>query len=163
MSESSVEARDGRDATTKRVTRAIAIQAAAVSGAVHLLWAWPRLGDPSDPRPYVFLLGGAFAVGVAVATLRAPEYRRLYALGAGTLAGFLLGYVGWYGAAAASALATDPLAIVAKAAEVVGVAAFLALYRLAPPTSVVLERRNETKSAEKTGDNEDPTSGRSDS
>lgn len=130
-----------RDAPRKRVLRIIAVQAAALSAAVHLLWAWSRLGDPADPRPYVFLLGGAFTVAVAVATLRAPEYRRLYALGAGTLSAFLLGYVGWYGAAAPAALASDPLAIVAKGAELVGVGAFLGLYRLAPPTSVVLERR----------------------
>ena len=135
------EASAGRDAPKKRVLRVIAVQAAVLSAAVHLLWAWPRLGDPPDPRPYAFLLGGAVIVAIAVATLRAPEYRRLYALGAGTLAAFLLGYVGWHGAAAASALASDPLAIVAKGSEVVGVAAFLGLYRLAPPTEVVLERR----------------------
>ena len=135
---------DGRDAPRKRAVRAVGAQAAVLSAAVHFLWAWPRLGAPSDPRPYVFLLGGAFTVAVAVATLRAPEYRRLYALGAGTLAAFLLGYVGWYGAAAPAALASDPLAIVAKGAELVGVGAFLALYRLAPPTSVVLDRRAES-------------------
>ncbi|OYR51962.1 hypothetical protein, partial [Halorubrum sp. Ea8] len=118
---------DARDAPRKRVVRAVAVQAAVLSAAVHLLWAWPRLGGQGDPRPYVFLLGGAFTVAVAVATLRAPEYRRLYALGAGTLAAFLLGYVGWHGAAAGSAIAGDPLAIVAKGAELVGVAAFLAL------------------------------------
>jgi hypothetical protein len=134
----------GRGATKKRVLRTIAVQAAALSAAVHLLWAWPRLSDPADVRPYAFLLGGAFAVAVAVATLRAPEYRRLYALGAGTLAAFLLGYVGWHGAATPSALASDPLAIVAKGAEVVGVAAFLVLYRLAPPTSVVLARQGDS-------------------
>ncbi|MFC7187686.1 hypothetical protein [Halorubrum yunnanense] len=130
----------GRDAPRKRVLRMVAVQAAGLSAAVHLLWAWPRLGDPADVRPYAFLLGGAFTVAVAVATLRAPEYRRLYALGAGTLGAFLLGYVGWYGAEVASTLAADPLAIVAKGAEVVGVAAFLGLYRLAPPTKAVLER-----------------------
>jgi hypothetical protein len=132
----------GRDAPKKRVLRVVAVQAGVLSAAVHLLWAWPRLGGPPDPRPYAFLLGAAVTVAVAVATLRAPEYRRLYALGAGTLAAFLLGYVGWHGATAASALASDPLAIVAKGSELVGVAAFLGLYRLAPPTEVVLERRN---------------------
>jgi hypothetical protein len=138
------EAYAGRDAPRKRVLRVLAVQATALSAAVHLLWAWPRLGSPPDSRPYAFLLGGAFAVAVAVGTLRAPEYRRLYALGAGTLAAFLLGFVGWHGAAAPSALASDPLAIVAKGAEVVGVAAFLGLYRLAPPTSVVLARREDS-------------------
>lgn len=155
----------GRDAPRKRAIRTVAIQAAVLSAAVHLLWAWPRLGDSTDPRPYVFLLGGAFTVAVAVATLRAPEYRRLYALGAGTLAAFLLGYVGWHGAGVASALAADPLAIVAKGAELVGVCAFLALYRLAPPTSVVLERRGGGAGGDDAGDGdvrggEEPDDGR---
>jgi len=133
----------GRDAPRKRVLRAVAVQAAALSATVHFLWAWPRLGEPADARPYVFLLGGVFTVAIAVGTLRAEEFRRLYALGAGTLAAFLVGYAGWHGSGAAAALASDPLAIVGKGAEVVGVVAFLALYRLAPPTSVVVERWKE--------------------
>ena len=163
MSASNTEEHSGRETVKKRVVRMLAAQAAALSAAVHLLWAWPRLGDSADPRPYVFLLGGAFTVGVAVATLRAPEYRRLYALGAGTLASFLLGYVGWYGAAAAATLAGDPLAIVAKGAEFVGVTAFLGLYRLAPPTSVALARRGDSV-GEGSGpsDNDGPDGGRSD-
>ena len=131
----------GRDAGHKRVLRAVAAQTAVLSAAVHLLWAWPRLAEPTDPRPYVFVLAAVFTVFVAVATLKADEYRRLYALGAGTLTAFLLGYVGWHGPEAAAALAADPLAIVGKGAELVGVVAFLTLYRLAPPTSVVVERR----------------------
>ena len=131
----------GREAPEKRILRAVAAQAAVLSAAVHFLWAWPRLGEGGDPRPYVFVLGGAFAITVAVATLRAGEYRRLYALGAGTLLAFLVGYVGWHGTDVTEAIAADPLAIVAKAAEVVGIVAFLELYRLAPPTGVVLERR----------------------
>jgi hypothetical protein len=146
MNASTADGYSGREATTKRVGRMVAAQAAALSAAVHLLWAWPRLGTGGDPRPAVFVLGGVFTVAVAVATLRAPEYRRLYALGAGTLAAFLLGYVGWYGSAVGTALAGDPLAIVAKGAELVGIVAFVALYRLAPPTSVVLERRGDTTS-----------------
>ncbi len=130
-----------RNTGRKRALRAVAAQAAVLSAAVHLLWAWPRLGDPGDPRPYVFLLGGAFTVTVAAATLKADEYRRLYALGAGTLLAFLLGYVGWHGTAVASVIVGDPFAIVGKAAEIVGMLAFVALYRLAPPTSVVIERR----------------------
>ena len=132
----------GRDAPKKRLLRSVAAQAAVLSAAVHFLWAWPQLGDPSDLRPYVFVLGGAFTVLVAVATLRADEYRRLYALGAGTLSAFLSGYVGWHGVGTATAIAADPLAIVGKTAEIVGVVAFLGLYRLAPPTSVVVERQS---------------------
>ncbi|MBP1922650.1 hypothetical protein J2751_001663 [Halorubrum alkaliphilum] len=133
---------DGRDAAHKRVLRAVAAQAAVLSAAVHLLWAWPQLAEPADPRPYVFVLGAVFTVLVAAATLKADEYRRLYALGAGTLSAYLLGYVGWHGGEVAAALVGDPLAIVGKGAELVGVVAFLALYRLAPPTNVVVERRN---------------------
>lgn len=136
-----------RDAAHKRVLRAVAAQAAVLSAAVHLLWAWPQLAEPADPRPYVFVLGAVLTVLVAAATLKADEYRRLYALGVGTLAAFLLGYVGWHGAETATVLVTDPLAIVGKAAELVGVAAFLALYRLAPPTSVITERRSSGEEA----------------
>ena len=138
----------GRDAPRKRLLRAVAAQTAALSATVHFLWAWPRLAEPADARPYVFLLGGTFTVAIAVATLRGDEYRRLYALGAGTLAAFLVGYAGWHGGGTAAALASDPLAIVGKGAEVVGVAAVLALYRLAPPTNVVLERREEAGKAD---------------
>jgi hypothetical protein len=134
---------DGR----KRLLRGVAVQAAALSAAVHLLWAWPRLADPVDPRPYLFVLAAGFTTIVAVATVRADEYRRLYALGAGTLAVYLVGYAGWHGRATATALAADPLAIVGKVAEAVGVVAFLGLYRLAPPTSVVVARRRERTGA----------------
>ncbi|GAB7009813.1 hypothetical protein [Halorubrum trueperi] len=147
----------GRDAPRKRLLRSVAVQAAALTAAVHLLWAWPRLGDPPDPRPYAFLLGAAVTVAVAVATLRADEYRRLYALGAGTLLAFLVGFLGWHGGSAQSALAGDPLAIVAVGAEVVGIVAFLALYRFAPPTSAVVERQNNSETngdGEASGDGE---------
>ncbi len=136
--------RDGR----KRVLRAVAVQAAALSAAVHLLWAWPRLVGPADPRPYLLVLAGTFTAIVGAATLRADEYRRLYALGAGTLTAYLLGYVAWHGGGTIAALAVDPLAIVGKAAEASGVIAFLALYRLAPPTAVVVARRRERGEAD---------------
>jgi len=153
----------GRDTAKKRLLRSVAAQAAVLSAAVHFLWAWPQLGAPDDLRPYVFVLGGGFTVLVAVATLRADEYRRLYALGAGTLSAFLSGYVGWHGAEAAAALVADPLAIVGKTAEVVGVVAFLGLYRLAPPTSVVIKRQRRRTNDDESRDNaasgggDDPT------
>ena len=156
----------GRNAPRKRVLRGVAVQTAAVAAAVHLLWAWPRLGSPPDARPYLFLAGSALAVAVAVATLRAGEYRRLYALGAGTLATFLGGFVAWHGTGAVAALAAEPLAVAAAAVEAVGVAAYLALYRLAPPTSVVVERRRggeagteEAETAEREGSEEERTGG----
>lgn len=131
----------GRNTPGKRALRAVAAQAAVLSAAVHFLWAWPRLSDPADPRPYVFVLGGVFIALIAAATLKADEYRRLYALGAGTLSGFLFGYIGWHGSEVAGVLLADPLAIVSKSAELVGVVSFILLFRLAPPTSVVVERR----------------------
>ncbi|GAA0724897.1 hypothetical protein J2744_002710 [Halorubrum trapanicum] len=141
--ESAREASEGRNTPRKRILRGIAVQTAVVAAAVHLLWAWPRLGSPPDARPYFFIAGSALAVAVAVATLRAGEYRRLYALGAGTLGTFLGGFLAWHGTGAAAALAAEPLAVAAAVVEVVGVGAYLALYRLAPPTSVVVERQRE--------------------
>ena len=145
-----------RDSPKKRLLRGIAVQTAVVAGAVHLLWAWPRLGSPPDARPYFFVAGSALAVAVGVATLRADEYRRLYALGAGTLGAFLGGFLAWHGADAQAALAADPLAVVAAVVEVVGIAAFLALYRLAPPTSVVVERREREENEAKSEDGAEP-------
>ena len=142
-SDGSDATRRGRDTRRKRLLRGVAVQTAVVAAAVHLLWAWPRLGSPPDARPYFFLAGSALAVAVAVATLRAGEYRRLYALGAGTLGAFLLGFFAWHGRDAAAALSAEPLAVAAVIVEVVGVGAYLALYRLAPPTSVVVERRRD--------------------
>ncbi|MEZ3165258.1 hypothetical protein ABNG03_09245 [Halorubrum sp. RMP-47] len=133
----------GRDTARKRLLQWVAVQATVVAAAVHLLWAWPRLGSPPDARPYLFVAGSALAVTVAVATLRAGEYRRLYALGAGTLGTFLGGFLVWHGTGAAAALAAEPLAVVAAIVEVVGFAGYLALFRLAPPTSVVVDRRRE--------------------
>ena len=132
-----------RNDPKKRLLRGVAVQTTTVAAAVHLLWAWPRLGSPPDARPYFFLAGSALAVAVAVATFRAGEYRRLYALGAGTLGAFLGGFIAWHGADAPAALAAEPLAVAAAVVEVVGIGAFLALYRLAPPTSVAVERRRE--------------------
>ena len=135
-----------RAALGKRVLRITAAQAAVVSAAAHLLWAWPRLAAPTDARPYVFVLAAVVTVLVAAATLRADEYRRLYALGAGTLLGLLVGYGVWHGADAVTALAAEPLAIVAVAAELVGTAAFAALYRSAPPTTIVVARGTDLES-----------------
>jgi hypothetical protein len=139
----------------------VAVQAAATSAAAHLLWAWPRLAgaSPPDPRPYVFVLAAVFTAVVAAATLRADEYRRLYALGAGTLATYLVGYAGWHGGTTVAALTTDPLAIVGKAAEIVGVLAFVGLYRLAPPTSVVVARRTDGDPGRGEAGRDDPEPG----
>ena len=133
----------GRDTRSKRFLRGVAVQTAVAAAAVHLLWAWPRLAAPPDPRPYLFVSGSALAVAVAAATLRGGEYRRLYALGSGTLGAFLVGYLAWHGEDAPATLSADPLAIAAAVVELVGIGAYLALYRLAPPTSVAVERRRD--------------------
>ncbi|PHQ45706.1 hypothetical protein DJ68_11365, partial [Halorubrum sp. C3] len=69
MSDGSDSDVSGRNTPKKRLLRGIAIQTAAVAAAVHLLWAWPRLGSPPDARPYFFVAGSALAAAVAVATL----------------------------------------------------------------------------------------------
>lgn len=125
-----------------RVVRALAVQATLVVAGVHLLWAALRFGAADDIRPHLFVVSGVFLVIIAAAVFRGAHYRRLYVLGAGVLGAHLLGYVYWHGVeAVASALLGDPLAIVAKFAEVVGIGAFLVLFVLAPPTSVAAARR----------------------
>ncbi|WP_256402109.1 hypothetical protein [Halorubrum salinum] len=141
MSDETDASTAGHDSQIKRILRGVAVQTAVAAAAIHLLWAWPRLAAPPDARPYLFVTGSALAVAVAAATLRGGEYRRLYALGAGTLGTFLVGYLAWHGADAPATLSADPLAIAAAVVELGGIGAYLALYRLAPPTSVAVERR----------------------
>lgn len=133
--------------TLRTALRVVAVQAALVSAAVHLLWALPRLASPPDARPYLFVVAAVFTLAVAVGVFRAGEYRRLYALGAGTLATFVAGFLVQHRGNVFGALAGEPLAVVGKAAELVGVGAFLALYRLAPPTHVVLAREGASDDA----------------
>jgi hypothetical protein len=132
----------------KRALRLVAIQASLLSAAAHVLWAWPRLRIGDGQRAPIFVLAAAFTLAIAVATFRGGEYRRLYALGAGTLSTFLLGFLVWHRSAPVEAFLADPYAIVSKLAEIVGVLAFAALYRLAPPTRVALERRREGRRGE---------------
>jgi len=138
--------------TLRTALRVVAIQASLVSAGVHLLWALPRLASPPDARPYLFVVAAVFTLAVAVGVYRAGEYRRLYALGAGTLGTFVAGFLVQHRGSVAGALAGDPLAIVGKAAEIVGVAAFLLLYRLAPPTHVVLARNDSSHDADDADD-----------
>ncbi|WP_430504141.1 hypothetical protein [Haloparvum sp. PAK95] len=132
--------------TLRTALQIVAVQGALLSAAVHLLWAVPRLANPADARPYLFVAAAVFTLAIAVGVYRAGEYRRLYALGAGTLATFLVGFLIHHRGDVAGALAAEPIAVVGKVAEVVGVGAFLALYRLAPPTHVVLAREDADES-----------------
>jgi Co/Zn/Cd efflux system component len=120
----------------ERVARVVAIQTALATAALHLLWTVPRLLEPgsvTDSRPPLFVAVALVLVAVAVAVFRSYPYRRLSALGGGTLATLLVGYVGYHGSNAAERLASDPLALAAVAVEAVGVVAFAALYVLHHP------------------------------
>ena len=126
-------------AALERLCRLVAIQAALVVAAVHLLWVIPRLSvslllNPvADSRPFVFVPAALLLVAIAVALFRGYRYRRLSALGGGTLAALCSGYLLWISEPLLTALAGDPLAAVSKAAELLGIGAFALLYYLHHP------------------------------
>jgi hypothetical protein len=126
-------------ATVERLCRLAAIQAALVVAAVHLLWAIPRfsvsllLNPVDDARPFLFVPAGLLLVAISAALFRGYRYRRLSALGGGTLAALFCGYVLWVSEPLLAALGGDPLAAVSKAAELVGIVAFALLYYLHHP------------------------------
>ncbi|QLG28436.1 hypothetical protein HUG10_13150 [Halorarum halophilum] len=138
------------DDRTATVLRVLAVQAAIVSAAIHLLEGLPKLAvylpilSFADPRPYLFVPSALLLVGLATVIVRGARHRRLYSLSAGVLLAYTVGYAWWHltdhgglvpshevtnpvGEIAAH-LATDPVAFVAFAAQVVGVVAFLALF-----------------------------------
>ena len=126
-------------APLERVCRLVAIQAALLVAAAHLLWTLPRLSgsllvDPvADVRPFLFVPAALLLLAVSVALFRGYRYRRLSALGGGTLGSLLVGFLLWTGTDAPATLAADPLALIAAAAELVGVVAFAGLYVLHHP------------------------------
>jgi hypothetical protein len=123
----------------ERVIRIVAVQAALLTAALHLLWAIPRLSPSmladsvADSRPFLFVPAAVLLIAVAVAVFRGYRYRRLSSLGGGTLAVLLVGYPLYHGGNAADALLTEPLAVAAVAVEVVGVVAFAGLYHVHHP------------------------------
>ena len=119
----------------ERAVRVVAVQAALLTAALHLLWAIPRLagGAPTDARPAVFVAAAAFLLAVAVAVFRGYRYRRLSTLGGGTLATLLVGYPIYYGRETTETLAGEPLALAAVIVEGVGIVAFAGLYYLHHP------------------------------
>ncbi len=125
--------------TIERLCRLVAIQTALISAAIHLLWVVPRVSlslftDPvADSRPFLFVPAALVLLAVSVALFRGYHYRRLSALGGGTLGSLLVGYLLWEGTAAPTALAADPLALVAKTAELIGCVAFAGLFYLHHP------------------------------
>ncbi len=120
-------------ATVERATRMLAIQAALVVAAIHLIWALPQLSvsllfNPvEDSRPFLFVPAAFVLVAIAAALFRGYRYRRLSALGGGTLAALLVGYL-LVTPDPIGSLAGDPLAAVSKLAEVVGIVVFAGLY-----------------------------------
>lgn len=119
--------------------RLVAMQAALVTASIHLLWVASRLAssglaDPvGDGRSVAFVAVAFLLVAVAAALFRGYRYRRLAALGGGTLAALVVGYVFYEGEDAVATLAADPLALIAVLTELVGVAAFAGLYSLYHP------------------------------
>lgn len=126
-------------AAIERLCRLVAIQAALVVAAIHLIWAIPRfsaslLANPVvDSRPFLFVPAALLLVAVSAALFRGHHYRRLSTLGGGTLLALFSGYLLWVSDSVLTALAGDPLALVSKAVELVGVVAFGLLYYLHHP------------------------------
>jgi len=118
----------------ERAVRIIAVQAALLTAALHLLWAVPRLSPAmftesvADSRPFLFVPAAVLLIAVGVAVFRGYRYRRLSTLGGGTLATLLVGYPLYHGESAANALASEPLALAAVVVEAVGIVAFAGLY-----------------------------------
>jgi len=124
--------------TLERAVRLLAIQVALVVAAIHLIWALPQLSvsllfNPvDDSRPFLFIPAAFVLVAVAAALFRGYRYRRLSALGGGTLAALFVGYL-LVTPNPIGSLAGDPLAAVSKLAEVVGIVIFVGLYYLHHP------------------------------
>ena len=153
------------DERTATVLRLFAVQAAVVSAAIHLLEGLPKLAvylplrSFADPRPYLFVPSGLLLLALATAVVRGARHRRLYSLSAGVLLAYAVGYAWWHltdhgglvpshevsnpVAEIAGHLATDPVALVAFAAELVGAALFLALFVADPELP-----RSSTRSAD---------------
>jgi len=141
----------------ERAVRIVAVQAALLTAALHLLWALPRLSPAmltesvADSRPFLFVPAAVLLMAIAVAVFRGYRYRRLSSLGGGTLAALLVGYPLYHGGDAADALATEPLAVAAVAVEAIGVVAFAGLYYVHHPDRLGLAAAD---AADTNGDSE---------
>jgi len=122
----------------ERVCRVVAIQAALIVAAIHLLWAIPQLSvsllfNPvDDSRPFLFVPAAFVLLAVSAALFRGYRYRRLSALGGGVLGALVVGYLLVTPEPLAS-LAADPLAAVSKTVELVGIVVFGLLFYLHHP------------------------------
>ncbi|MFC7069932.1 hypothetical protein [Halobaculum lipolyticum] len=138
------------DVRTASVLRVLAVQATLVSAAIHLIEGVPNLlvylplGSFADPRPYLFVPSALLLVALATTIVRGARHRRLYSLTAGILLAYSAGYAWWHltdhgglvpshevtnpvGEVLAH-LASDPVALVAFAAQAGGAACLLALF-----------------------------------
>ncbi|QLG60768.1 hypothetical protein [Halorarum salinum] len=138
------------DDRTATVLRLLAVQAAVVSAAIHLIEGVPKLAvylpllSFADPRGYLFVPSALLLVGLSAAIVRGARHRRLYSLSAGVLLAYCAGYVWWHltdhgglvpnhevtdpVGTIAEHLVGDPVAFVAFFAQIVGAALFLALF-----------------------------------
>ncbi|WP_313692550.1 hypothetical protein [Halorarum halobium] len=138
------------DDRTATLLRLLAVQAAVVSAAIHLLEGLPKLlvylplASFADPRGYLFVPSALLLLGLATAIVRGARHRRIYSLSAGVLLAYTAGYAWWHltdhgglvpshdvtnpvGEIAAH-LATDPIALVAYVVQIGGALLFLALF-----------------------------------
>lgn len=143
------------DDRTASILRVVAVQAALVSAAIHLVEGLPRLFvylpilSFRDPRPYLFVPSALLLVGLAAVIVRGRRHRRLYSLSAGVLLAYTVGYAWWHltdhggllpahevtdpvGEVVAH-LVSDPVALIAFAAQLLGATVFLVLF-VADPT-----------------------------
>lgn len=138
------------DDRTATVLRLLAVQAALVSAAIHLLEGVPKLLvylpilSFADPRGYLFVPSALLLVGLSAAIVRGARHRRLYSLSAGVLLAYTAGYAWWHltdhgglvpshevtnpVATIGEHLLQDPLAFVAFVVQVGGALLFLALF-----------------------------------
>lgn len=78
------------------------VQLALVAAGLHLFWGVPRafvylrVGQLTDPRPFVFTLSAAAVVAAVVWLYRGGPERRLYAFLAAVMAVYLVGYAAWH-------------------------------------------------------------------
>lgn len=133
----------------RALARIGAVQAAVVTGVIHLAEGLPRLvvylprASLADPRPYLFVPSAVALLAAAAAVYSGRWVRSAAAVGATVSAAYLVGYAWWHltdhgglipaHEAAdplgelAGHLAADPVALVAAAAETLGLVAFGAL------------------------------------
>lgn len=140
----------------ERLCRIVGVQAALLTAAAHLLWlgsrlSWPPFVGVEDVRPYLFVVAAVTLVITATATYNGTRERRIHALTIGTLGALLAGYPIWHGTDTMSTLLGDPVAIVAKAAEIVGLLAFVGLYWLHHPDRLGPDAIETDGSAESAG------------